>query len=267
MELERSREGFLAQGMTVAAISYDSPELLRAFARRAGVQYPLLSDPDSAVIRAFGILNPNFPVGHPWHGVPFPGTYVVDASGTVLAKYFEEGHRQRSTADTILVKQFRSGGGRRTAVETPHLKLQAYTSQDSVRPGNRIAIALEIEFPEGMHVYAEGAGRYRPLRLTIAEDPALLVHAPELPAPETLHLPAIDETVPVYRGTLRLSRDVTVSPRLRQPSLEIRGVLDYQACDDRRCYAPVAVPLSFTLGIESHDSQRAPEALRRPEPR
>ena len=31
----------------------------------------------------------------------------------------------------------------------------------------------------------------------------------------------------------------------------IRGTLDYQACDDRICYAPTSVPLEFTLELAS----------------
>ena len=32
-----------------------------------------------------------------------------------------------------------------------------------------------------------------------------------------------------------------------QTSLTIRGTLDYQACDDKVCYAPTSVPLTFTF--------------------
>ena len=44
-------------GISVAAISYDSEEVLADFANRRGITFPLLSDDDSSVIRAFGIYN------------------------------------------------------------------------------------------------------------------------------------------------------------------------------------------------------------------
>ena len=55
----------------MAAISYDSVALLKEFAERKKISYPLLSDPESAIIRAFGILNDNFPPGDPWYGQRF----------------------------------------------------------------------------------------------------------------------------------------------------------------------------------------------------
>ena len=58
MELQERLGELRAQGLGVAAISYDSQEVLAAFAERKGVaDVPLLSDDDSSAIRAFGIYN------------------------------------------------------------------------------------------------------------------------------------------------------------------------------------------------------------------
>ena len=40
-------------------------------------------------------------------------------------------------------------------------------------------------------------------------------------------------------------------------ALTVSGTLDYQACDDRLCFTPVSVPLSFTLDLDLLDRQRA----------
>jgi hypothetical protein len=40
-------------------------------------------------------------------------------------------------------------------------------------------------------------------------------------------------------------------------TLTLSGTLDYQACDDRLCFEPVSVPLSFTLEVKLLDRQRA----------
>ena len=40
-------------------------------------------------------------------------------------------------------------------------------------------------------------------------------------------------------------------------ALTLAGSLDYQACNDTVCFDPVSVPLSFTLHLEPHDTQRA----------
>ena len=57
MELQDRLEELEAQGLGVAAISYDSEEVLADFSQRRGITFPLLSDDDSEVITEFGILN------------------------------------------------------------------------------------------------------------------------------------------------------------------------------------------------------------------
>jgi peroxiredoxin len=57
--LEQSRVTLERNGLWIAAVSYDSQETLQAFAKEHGVEFPLLSDRDSSVIRRFGIFNSN----------------------------------------------------------------------------------------------------------------------------------------------------------------------------------------------------------------
>jgi hypothetical protein len=264
VELERSLPKLRAQGLGVAAISYDSPEALRHFRdRMGGFRFPLLSDEGSKVIRAFGIFNHNVPEGHEWYGIPFPGTYLVDENKVVRSKYFERMHRQRYTADSILVRELGAPGGKRVEVETDHLRLAAFPAQDEARRGNRVTLAFELELPPRMHVYAPGVKGYRPLAIEIEPLPHLLPHDTEFPEPEMLHLEAIRETVPVYHGRARVLKDVTISPRFREENVRIPVTVSYQACDDRVCYPPTRVPLAFDLKLVPHDTERAPEATRK----
>ena len=57
MELQDRLQELENSGISIAAISYDSEEVLADFANRRGITFPLLSDDDSSVIRAFGIYN------------------------------------------------------------------------------------------------------------------------------------------------------------------------------------------------------------------
>ena len=106
----RSREA----GLGVAAISYDPPETLAAFARAQQISFPLLSDAGSATIRRYGILNPlpelalagaddpalkadlqryvSVSVRRAafMAGMAFPGTFIVDRQGRVTSRFFEE---------------------------------------------------------------------------------------------------------------------------------------------------------------------------------
>ena len=77
--MERNRDEFRKLGLGIAAISYDSVAILHDFAERKGIHYPLLSDPKSEIIRSLGILNESVPKDNPFFGIPYPGSYVVNA--------------------------------------------------------------------------------------------------------------------------------------------------------------------------------------------
>jgi hypothetical protein len=264
VELERSLEKFRAEGLGVAAISYDSREVLQSFSgRMGGFRYPLLSDPDSTVIRAFGIFNHNIPEGHEWYGICFPGTFIVDEKGVVRSKYFEQMHRQRYTADSILVRELGVIGGTGVEMSTDHLKLRAFPASERASRGNRVTLVLELDLPEKMHVYAPGVEGYKPTVLEIGENPMLLAHETDFPEAELLHLEAIRETVPVYHGRVRILKDVTISPKLRDESVRIPLAFSYQACDDKVCYVPTRVPFELELELVPHDGERVPEELRK----
>ena len=105
MELGTQEAAIRKLGYGVAALSYDSPGALVHFAQRKQIQYPLLSDPQSKVIDAFGIRNENVKDGFA-KGVPHPGLFLIGADGRVEAKYFEEDYRERITVASILTGRF-----------------------------------------------------------------------------------------------------------------------------------------------------------------
>jgi len=254
--------------MGVAAISYDSVAALKNFAGRRHITFPLLSDPDSKIIRAFGIVNEELK-GNPFYGVPHPGTYIVNPAGVVVAKYFEDDYRERDTASDILVRQFGVEPGLAHATtETKHLKLSTSASADVVRMGQHIALAIDVDLNPKMHVYAPGVEGYIPINWTMADSKAAAAAAATYPPSRKLHLPAIKETVPVYQGRFHLVRDITigseadVKPLLSaEGALTLEGSFRYQACDDRICYVPQTVPLKWTLRFETLDRERVPEEL------
>lgn len=271
VELDEKKAEYARRGIGIAALSYDRVEVLNDFAARKGISYPLLSDPDSNVIRAFGILNETVQAGTPFYGVPWPGTFFVDAKGVVTARYFEKDYRERYTAGNILLKVTPPDSTGWAETKTKHLTLRHGASDQNVRGGDRIALALEVALPAKMHVYAPGVkGTYIPISWTL--DPTAGVKAADAayPASKMLHLAAIRETVPVYEGRFRVTRDITL-PQQKEllalagegRTLTVKGAFKYQACDDKICYTPVTVPLTWTFRVEEHDPRRVPEALRR----
>ena len=267
MELEQHLGAIRKQGLGVAAISYDSVGALKSFADRQHITYPLLSDPGSKIIRTYDIFNETVKPGTLAYGIPYPGVYVVDARGMVVSKYFEDDFKERVSTADILARQF---GGPvdvvRGAVEAKHLQITTAASNDIARPGLRIALSLDIEMKPNMHVYAPGVQGYIPIDWRLDEGgPAAKRHSFEYPHSEMLRLEAIGETVPVYRGHIRIRREITfgqesVLKPLVSPTGEVivKGSFRYQACDDRTCYVPEDVPLVWRFKYQGLDLQRAP---------
>ena len=144
MELQRNLNAIRQQGLGLAAISYDSVAVLKNFTDRLHITFPLLSDPESKIIRAFDILNETVAPGTAFYGIPNPGTYVIDPQGRVVSKHFEDDYRERVSATDILIQDFgKSADAAREVVETKHLRLTTTASTPVATPGHRIVLSLE----------------------------------------------------------------------------------------------------------------------------
>jgi hypothetical protein len=255
----------MAEGLGVVAISYDSAEILQSFSeRQGGIRYPMIADTESKIINDFGLMNPNTEPGSMQYGMAFPGSYIVDGDGIVQNKFFNQSYRQRTTAKTVLMTLYAAGEGSGPRIEAdvePQFKLTVIPTQDSVSGGQKISLIADFELYDKVHLYAPGSS-YRAVDIKIADNPALQQGELSLPEPEMIYLEAIDETVPVYHGKVRISREVAVSPLYRGETIRIAATLEYQTCDDELCYLPDQMPLEFELTMASHDRIRPPEEIR-----
>ncbi len=255
----------------MAAISYDTVELLKTFSDRVDLGFPLLSDPESRIIGEFGIINTDVPKDDPRYGFTYAGYYLVDAEGVVTAKFFNEKNNDRTTAANILVRQFNAGGDDlKGEAETGHLTLTWSASNATLRPGQRALLILDVRPKPGMHLYAAGDHSYEAIDWRVAETPGADLKEAAYPPAEMMHLPAIKETVPVYDQPLRIVRDLRVEGRREfaevlkgKESMTLEGEFTYQACDAKRCYQPTSVPLKWTFNLQEHDLVRVPDEVKR----
>ena len=242
----------------------------------------MLSDVGSVTIKRYGILNtvveeafgPNGKdpavladlrvyatggdVAERHRGIPFPGSFIVDRQGRVTSRFFEDYYWERNTTTNVLL---RAGVGatpvQATQASTQHLDLKAYPSDASVAFGTRFSVAAEITPKRGMHVYAPGTHSYQVVALKVAPQPGVRILPIRYPASEIYHFVPLNERVPVYQKpfTLLLELVPETTPEARKAlagknELVLAGTLDYQACDDKICYNPVSVPLSWQVELK-----------------
>jgi hypothetical protein len=258
VELQSRVDAIQRQGLGLVAISYDAPEILKKFADSRGITFPLVSDRDSAIIKRYGLLNTTVAPGTQTYGIPFPGTFIVDRSGIVRSRHFENAYQERVTVASLLVASGVTPYGPAMSVETPHLSMTAAVSDEVVAPGERVSLVFEISPKPGMHVYAPGGHTYQVVRVSLDPQPWLRPHEVSYPASEIYHFKPLDERVEVYQKPFRLVQEVTILAAAQklvasQSELIVTGRVEYQACDDKLCYTPQTVPVRWVLPLKSLD--------------
>ena len=88
-------------GFTIVGISPDKPEKLAAFRERDALTYPLLSDPDKAVLTAYGAYGEKKLYGKVVTGV-IRSTFVISPTGRIEHAFYNvkaTGHVAKLTRD------------------------------------------------------------------------------------------------------------------------------------------------------------------------
>lgn len=104
--MQKELKAIEAAGIQVVGISYDSVAILKTYSEKSGVVFPLLSDPESRTIIAYALRNTETK-GQKFgrvnlDGIPYPGTILLDQTGTVRAKLFLEGYKDRHEPQELI---------------------------------------------------------------------------------------------------------------------------------------------------------------------
>lgn len=169
-----------------------------------------------------------------------------------------------------LTREFGADGLLKESIETPHLKLTYWASDAPLVPGRRVSLIVEIDTKAKMHVYAPGVEHYIPIVWRMADSKAWISFPVSYPPARMLNLPVINETVPVFDGHFRMTRDIAIgqeadiAPALSPDrTLTVEGSFRYQACDDKECYLPTTLPLKWSFIVGKPDTERSPDDLQR----
>lgn len=101
VDFQSSLAGFEAAGVAVVGVSPDKPAKLAKFREKEGLTFPLLSDPDTEVLQAYGAYGEKKLYGKVVVGV-IRSTFIIAADGTVEKAYYNvkaTGHVERLRRD------------------------------------------------------------------------------------------------------------------------------------------------------------------------
>ncbi|WP_419915839.1 redoxin domain-containing protein [Candidatus Poriferisodalis sp.] len=250
-------DDYRAAGVRLYALSYDEPDALADYAAAHDTTFTLLSDPDSEVITSFGILNTLIPPDdHPWYGLPFPGSYVIDADGTIVAKFFEHNFAIRSGPEQLLAaaldQEFEAsapGGGE----PADRVSVDVQIDGDRLPMGVTRQIVATFRVPEGQHLYSEPVpDGLVAAAIELDDNDGILSYEPVTPPTGSLTLSGSGDTLAVYEGDVVLRLPVAQNARNMQKDddgrfVTISGQVRWQACDDVECFLPESMPFSFRV--------------------
>jgi hypothetical protein len=239
-------------GVRIAAVSYDSQEILKGFADKHGIGFPLLSDHDSAVIRRFGIFNSNIAPGLRAHGVPHPVEYLAAPDGVLIRKYFVENYQHRVTASSIVLREF-GGVADDAAVITLRsgaLTVEIGLSSAKAFAGQEISFLAKFKLKPGWHVYGQPLPDAYTATSIAFDDPKIIRQSFELPQAGRMEMAALGETLPVYGGSFQGFGSLLFRFPIDAGRTMLRGQLRFQQCGDSVCEPPETIPFELPLTVE-----------------
>ncbi|MEZ5410067.1 MAG: peroxiredoxin family protein [Acidimicrobiales bacterium] len=265
VQLQQIAPTLRAAGYEVFAVSNDTVERLADFADRHAITFPLLSDEDSAVIRAFGILNTLIQPGEGahmrWYGIPYPGTYITDAHGVVVDKDFHQHHARRLSGPALVHRVLgtvpeSTPDSPQAATDGPDVALRIHLSDPTLRLEVLSTLVCQLDVAPGLHVYASGSPeQFTPVTLQV-HGHGLRFGPAAWPAPRQLDLPWLGLSVPVHEGPVTVTVPVTATSDLirlghglDQHTAELVVRCTYQACDDSACGLPTELSASLTVPL------------------
>ncbi|HZT76306.1 MAG TPA: protein-disulfide reductase DsbD domain-containing protein [Vicinamibacterales bacterium] len=145
-----------------------------------------------------------------------------------------------AVAQTAPSLQFKGGSA--------HATIQPSPAAVDAAPGAKAALTLDVTPKAGIHVYAPGTKDFIPIELKLDANPAVKAGKTAYPKSELMTFG--DEKVPVFEKPFKLTNEVTIAKGTKAGAVTVSGTVHLQACDDKVCYPPENVPVSWTVNVK-----------------
>jgi DsbC/DsbD-like thiol-disulfide interchange protein len=188
----------------------------------------------------------------------------LDRQAIVTSRIFETAYQERDTLSSVMVRLGKKLDTPAARISAPHLDVTTFATDQIVAPGTHFSLVVDVAPGRRVHVYAPGVSGYKPIALNVHPQPGLNVRTAQFPNPTDYFFKPLNEHVKVFDRPFRIIQDVAIDASRDaeamlkdRADLTIDGTLDYQACDDKVCFNPQSVPLSWTVGLKALDRERS----------
>lgn len=233
------------------------------------------------MIRRYGILNDRIGDGGAFlEGIPYPGVYVTDEEGRVVAKSFHDTYKKRDSPelliDAALGRVELDPAAPHAEGGDPGIRITAalHGGAGTIRQGIRRELVVRFELEPGLHLYGEPVpDGMVATSVSLEGPPGLVIDEPILPETEPLRLDSLGVELRTWSGRVDIRVPFHATGELvsecrpldrREVGLDVR--VRYQACTDEACLLPATerfhldVPLDVvdtpSLGMHRGHGQR-----------
>jgi DsbC/DsbD-like thiol-disulfide interchange protein len=155
----------------------------------------------------------------------------------------------KTTLPSVLILFFLSISS--PAQSPPNIQVNNYLKPDSIQKGRRVQGVVEVNIPSGFHIHSN-----RPLekfliatQLNIEAPSGVRVSAVSYPRALLKNLKFSKKKVAVFEGRATMRFNVTVPASYNGDSIQLRGKLRYQSCNDELCFRPENRDFTFSLRV------------------
>ena len=147
------------------------------------------------------------------------------------------------------------------AAQGPNITVTSLTATDGFHPGITGHIAVQVKLGAGWHVNAHTPKDefLIPTVLTLEAPEGATVTQTVYPEPVSITLVGTNEPLAVYGGQFVVGIEIVLADGVQPGALNIEGKLQYQACDNKQCYAPKTIPISIPLKVVPKTQALAPQ--------
>jgi len=142
----------------------------------------------------------------------------------------------------------------------PKADVTALVGSDGVHPGSSVRAAVQVRLPAALHVQSNAPRdpSFIPTVLSFEPPPGIRVTEVVYPEPTDLRQEGLDQPLAVFDHEFAIGVQFAVEAAAAPGDVVVPGRLQYQACDDKMCYAPSHADLTWTLRIVPPGAPVAP---------
>ena len=148
---------------------------------------------------------------------------------------------------TSLMISTATGFAQAPKVVSGHLVLDA----NAVHAGSTVKAAVVADVESGYHIndHVPSLDYLIPTELKLQPAAPLTIGDTKYPKGSPQKFSFLETPISVYQGKLVVGAEIKVALDAKPGTYDLKGSLDYQACNDRACLPPTSLPLTLSVKV------------------